>query len=1176
MVWRFLICAVVCIMSTSVASADTLIFDNSSYTGYIYPEGGFSYTEMLDYGTSPGGRIGKFVFGYVSSSSQTVWVTIYQYTNSTYEGYQLKRFTIPNVPSTNGYVETFEYVIPEDQRFELTNGYFGYSIESSKSIMVALATGGTGIDRYYWQYDDWYGTLYPYDMGIAYNIYFQLYTAPPINEVTCDITGWKFNDADGDGTWDTTESAMTGWEFFLDTNNDGIYQVSEPNTVTDPNGFYMFENVPSPATYRVREIMQDGWTQTLPGTAGNFQYLVTTEPNTVYGPFNFGNKAGSGTTVWVTAAQDTLVNSNQPDTNCGSLNYISAGANGTTEYRSFIQFDLSSIPPGQVITSAKLYLNAGYISLTRPQLGAYHCSDNWNENTLTWNNTPSADSTPLDQQTVNGFETSWTVTADVDNNYAQDSLVSIMIQKVTASPANTWADFSSTESAVPTSRPRLQITYEPIFGGGTGTAADPYLISTPAQMNSIGLYRNRWDRSYKLTADISMAAYAGANYNQIGVWVTGSTGRVPFKGVFDGNGHMISNFYSAALFDYVAWGRIQNLGLNAPTVTDDGAIADRMEYSDMANCWVNGGSVSGGSQVGGLVGYFGGGNMGGCWSSASVSGSSDVGGLIGDISGLSHIQNAYTAGSVNGSTNVGGFVGHTNDSAIVNCYSRGLVTGTTSAGGFCGLAEHSGFPDEIAYNCFWDTGTSGKASSALGTPKTTTQMKTLSTFTSAGWDFVSETANGRNDDWSLATGNYPVLSYQLASPPPLPMFAGGNGTEASPYLVATVAQLNSIGHNRRLMDKHFRLTANLDLAGQPFAMIGDGGYAFMGHFDGNSKTISNVGITIPTYCSNIGFVGCSYGGRISNLTLHHVSVHTPKARNSGSLVGMNRSGWVQNCHSQGVDVSGFLDVGGLVGLNYWYASISHCTVIGRVEETGFLSFVMSGAGGLVGENSWWGTIDNSGAIVDVFGQEYLGGLVGNNVIYSQMTDCYVIGTINADGSEPSAYAGGIAGRTAGAGNLFTRCYVAGEIKIAAGAQCAGVMAGSETGGIYTDCFWDNQINGVLPMFGNTTTSTVLTDTFGFPTAGMKTAATYQAEGWDFANTWRICEGMNYPRLQSQPLPVGDFICPEGVELADLIFMADQWLMTGPSNADIAPATPDGKINLHDFAELTAHWMEGTD
>lgn len=289
MVWRFLFCAAVCAMLTSAVSADTLIFNNSNYTGYVYPEGGFSYTEMLDYGTSPGGRISKFVFGYVSYSTQTVWVTFYRYTDITDIGWQIKRFAVSGVPSTGGYMRTFEYVIPEDQRFELTNGKFGYSLESSGAIMLALATGGTGIDRYYWQYDDWFETLYLYDMGVAYNIYFKLYTAPPINEVTCDITGWKFNDADADGVWDTNESAMTGWEFFLDSNNDGVYQASEPNTVTDPNGFYRFENMPSPATYRVREVMQTGWTQTLPASGGNYQYIVSTEPNNAYGPFNFGN-----------------------------------------------------------------------------------------------------------------------------------------------------------------------------------------------------------------------------------------------------------------------------------------------------------------------------------------------------------------------------------------------------------------------------------------------------------------------------------------------------------------------------------------------------------------------------------------------------------------------------------------------------------------------------------------------------------------------------------------------------------------------------------------------------------------------------------------------------------------------------------------------------------------------
>jgi len=40
-------------------------------------------------------------------------------------------------------------------------------------------------------------------------------------------------------------------------------------------------------------------------------------------------------------------------------------------------------------------------------------------------------------------------------------------------------------------------------------------------------------------------------------------------------------------------------------------------------------------------------------------------------------------------------------------------------------------------NCFWDTETSGQATSDGGTGKTTAEMKTQSTFTDAGWDFTT-------------------------------------------------------------------------------------------------------------------------------------------------------------------------------------------------------------------------------------------------------------------------------------------------------------------------------------------------------------------------------------------------------------------------------------------------------
>lgn len=36
------------------------------------------------------------------------------------------------------------------------------------------------------------------------------------------------------------------------------------------------------------------------------------------------------------------------------------------------------------------------------------------------------------------------------------------------------------------------------YGGGTGTAEDPYLIYTAEQMNEIGLHKEDWDKHFKL------------------------------------------------------------------------------------------------------------------------------------------------------------------------------------------------------------------------------------------------------------------------------------------------------------------------------------------------------------------------------------------------------------------------------------------------------------------------------------------------------------------------------------------------------------------------------------------------------------------------------------------------------------------------------------------------------
>jgi len=95
-------------------------------------------------------------------------------------------------------------------------------------------------------------------------------------------------------------------------------------------------------------------------------------------------------------------------------------------------------------------------------------------------------------------------------------------------------------------------------------------------------------------------------------------------------------------------------------------------------------------------------------------------------------------------------------SKIEMCYSTGVVTGSSYVGGLLGYLGSG-----IVTDSFWDTQTSGQATSAGGTGRTTAQMQTESTFTDAGWDFVGETTNGTEDIWDMPVGGgYPILFWQ--------------------------------------------------------------------------------------------------------------------------------------------------------------------------------------------------------------------------------------------------------------------------------------------------------------------------------------------------------------------------------------------------------------------------------
>jgi len=72
------------------------------------------------------------------------------------------------------------------------------------------------------------------------------------------ISGLKFNDANGNGLRDATETGLAGWTIYLDTNGNNLLDTPEPRTVSGADGSWSFINL-GPGNYVVREVNQNNW-----------------------------------------------------------------------------------------------------------------------------------------------------------------------------------------------------------------------------------------------------------------------------------------------------------------------------------------------------------------------------------------------------------------------------------------------------------------------------------------------------------------------------------------------------------------------------------------------------------------------------------------------------------------------------------------------------------------------------------------------------------------------------------------------------------------------------------------------------------------------------------------------------------------------------------------------------
>jgi hypothetical protein len=213
------------------------------------------------------------------------------------------------------------------------------------------------------------------------------------------------------------------------------------------------------------------------------------------------------------------------------------------------------------------------------------------------------------------------------------------------------------------------------------------------------------------------------------------------------------------------------------------------------------GTVRGSLNVGGLVGDNGtDGTISGCYSERSISfehaeGTVTAGGLVGENIGT--ITDSYSMGSITGEvveplygsyTYVGGLAGRSHG-AITNSYSTTFVevTGNTDnpdAHIYIGGLVSDGYSE--ANSSFWDIDISNVSTSATGEGKSTSDMKTQSTFNE--WDF--------DEIWAIdptINSGYPYLR----AIQPLPSNPSPDATQpvAAPVLAKSRAGQFTIGPN---------------------------------------------------------------------------------------------------------------------------------------------------------------------------------------------------------------------------------------------------------------------------------------------------------------------------------------------------------------------------------------------
>lgn len=304
---------------------------------------------------------------------------------------------------------------------------------------------------------------------------------------------------------------------------------------------------------------------------------------------------------------------------------------------------------------------------------------------------------------------------------------------------------------------------------------------------------------------------------------------------------------------------------------------------------------------------------------------------------------------------------------------------------------------------------------------------------------------GKNPELVIAylkDNKFTTDAYEL----PFTKFAGGNGTAADPYLIATAGDLQQI---KAAPSANFKIISDLDFNGGNFSQIDN----FTGVLDGDGHVVSNLFLSSN---EQVGMFRYCEGATIKNINFYNTKMLLKNDNEAATVASTSSRTTFDNIHvrrltATGENFGGLF--GGICGKSWTYTNFTGCEVSGADINLPNCN----GAGGIVGDIRTSTSITACYFSGNMIANNTVGGIVATTTSGDEViSNCHVDANLKAENT-----IGGIVGfldRSKVKSN-----YVEGTIEATKASKWTNAIS---LGGIAGELEGDWQGNGDVPVVNN--------------------------------------------------------------------------------------------------------------